>query len=114
MITTFTIAPSLNQAEPGAQYFAMLTAQARTAVKGPIQSTLAWNLCEYLDSVDAGDQVMDKALYGRCVAMLGVYLMTNKSKPEVSALKNKSWAANTLMDVLEDTGMNWAEQQKCA
>lgn len=104
MLYGFTIAPSLKLKEPGAEYFASLE---RAAFLATAQAELtlqhATDLCEYLDCVDAGDLKASQPLYRNAVLILTGYLELHEHDSIATGLANKSWAAKTLVEVMEST-----------
>lgn len=106
MTISFQVVPSLPSTEPSAAYFMELAQKAR-AVLGMEQDTLSsiWSLCEYLDCVDAGDLLMDKAMYSTCVQRLGSFLSTHSNRRNLESLAGKSWAAKTLLDMVDSSGV---------
>lgn len=105
MLISFQVVPSLPSTEPTAAYFTGLAQKAR-AVLASNQDTLssAWSLCEYLDCVDAGDLLMDKSVYAECVNRLGSFLSTHPNSRNVESLASKSWAAQTLLELVKSSG----------
>lgn len=87
-------------ATPGA-IFEEMTARALHALERKhLGSKHAWALCEYLDCVDAGDIAFDRPTYRQAVCALGEYL-TSASAAKAKDLADKSWAALTLLRMLE-------------
>lgn len=103
MLYTFNIVPSLNiSTQPAASFFAQLTHDAKEALQAAkVGVDEAWSLCEYLDAVDGGDIALDKAFYGRCVGVLTGFLAERSTLRHVRALGERSWAARTLLDILD-------------
>ncbi|KWU19189.1 hypothetical protein [Burkholderia cenocepacia] len=101
MKLTFKLATTSSfDGEPGRAYFASLLAAAmRALASDSIGFDEAFAACEYLDLVDGGSVQMDKAVYRQCVALVGEYLYT-ASKQDARQLADKSWAANTLVEVM--------------
>ncbi len=104
MLYTFNIVPSLNvSTQPAASYFVQMTHDAQQALaSSKVGMEEAWSLCEYLDAVDAGDLAMDKGVYSRCVGVLTGFLAERSTLREVRALGERSWAAHTLLAVLDN------------
>jgi hypothetical protein len=103
---SFKVVPSLPSTEPTVAYFTGL-AQKTRAILGTEQDTLSsvWSLCEYLDCVDAGDLLMDKTTYRTCVQRLAAFLATHSNRRNVESLARKSWAAKTLLDMVDASGI---------
>lgn len=88
---------------PSQEYFLAIKASASRALAGLVRDQdSAWCLCEYLDSVDSGDLSMDRDLYRRCVSMLGDFLATRRNDQATRKLADKSWAAKTLLEMLDE------------
>ncbi|MDO8416497.1 MAG: hypothetical protein Q7S87_09830 [Agitococcus sp.] len=99
----FKVMPSMNLVQPDATFFLGLETSAIAAQLEPtLDNTHAWALCEYLDAVDGGSISVKKVLYRQCVAALGDFLAKTEDVQFVTNLIEKSWAAKTLMEVLED------------
>lgn len=108
MVNNFNIVPSLNQGEPGLDYFKSLQTAAEVVVRQiQMRTSDALSLCEYLDCVDAGDLPNSKELYGKAVLMLTAYL-DNQGVEEAHALAGKSWAAKTLWELI--CAEQWPDQ----
>lgn len=101
MLYRFEVVPSMLGAEPGAAYFEGLIRKAEQALAVQQRTVVqAWSLCEYLDGVDAGDIAMNKGLYQQAVSSLGAFLASHSNQKEVDSLASKSWAAQTLKNLL--------------
>ncbi len=102
MLYRFEVVPSMQGAEPGAAYFEGLVRRAEQALATQQRTVVqAWSLCEYLDGVDAGDIPMNKAFYQQAVSSLGAFLASHSCQDEVNSLARKSWAAQTLKNLLD-------------
>lgn len=103
MRITFNIVSSVPSTEPSQDYFSALAATASHALgTTSLDHARAWALCEYLDAVDGGDLAMDRGLYRQCVSALGAFLADHRDDAAARKLANKSWAANTLLEMVED------------
>lgn len=81
--------------------FEEMTAEALRALQRPtLTDQDAWALCEYIDCVDAGDIAFDRPVYRQAVCALGEHLVAI-SASRAQALADKSWAALTLVRMLE-------------
>lgn len=100
MLYNFQVMPSLSTNEPAVGYFDELVSKARSAISQRVTLVSAWQICEYLDSVDAGDIKMERELYSQCVNHLSHFLMSHGNSKNVQSLVSKSWAASTLKDIL--------------
>lgn len=107
MYSLKVVSSGINNSTAEALYFEQVVINAREAILG-ITAEAAWALCEYLDSVDANDIVMDKELYSQAVASVGGYLWANQG-PVAQALAQKSWAAMTLNELVESAGDRYFE-----
>jgi len=88
---------------PSQEYFSAIVSAASRALAGAVRDTNgAWALCEYLDAVDGGDVVMDRGLYRSCVSVLGDFLGQHCDNATVRKLADKSWAAKTLLEMLDN------------
>lgn len=103
MLYGFVIAPSINFDEPGEAYLQELERVAATRVN----SEEAWDagsaldVCEYLDYVDSGAAAnKNKVFYTQCVAGLSNYFDENMNSMCAHALLKKSWAAQTIYDLV--------------
>ena len=82
-------------------HFDVIASSALGALRAQsLDTECAWALCEYIDSVDAGDIAFDRAVYRQAVAALGEYL-SHLQAHELQALMGKSWAAHTLGSLLQ-------------
>lgn len=103
MIVTFNVVTSSGDLTPPKEYFQGLERQALHALNSTTLSYAdAWAWCEYLDAVDGGDWPMNRAHYRQCVAALGEYITPRMDTPEVARLAGHSWAAHTLVELLEN------------
>ena len=106
MIVSFQVLPSLPSTEPTAAYFADLVEETRSVLgTEPDTPASVWSMCEYLDCVDAGDLLMDKRMYTSCVQRLGAFLTATANCHVAKSLARKSWAARTLRDVMDSSGV---------
>jgi hypothetical protein len=82
-------------------YLTDVIGRADEALRKPsIEPQDAWALCEYLDCADAGDIDFDRPTYRQATAALGEYL-SDASTSEGLELAKKSWAAKTLLELLQ-------------
>lgn len=114
MIYQFSVVPALPSNEPSQSYFESLRKKALEVLAAAklsdcdvlCHSHLAehqiWHLCEYMDSVDAGDIPMCRQLYAQCVSMTSGFLYGQLNEEAVELLAAKSWAANTLLTMLRE------------
>lgn len=103
MRITFNIVSSAPSVEPSQDYFsALATTAARALGTTALDQARAWALCEYLDAVDGGDLTMDRGLYRQCVSALGAFFADYRDDASARKLADKSWAAKTLLEMVED------------
>lgn len=112
MIYKFTV--TLNQVgntEPMDSYFSKLVSDAKSALLlATLDEQSSWSLCEYVDAVDSGALDMDRALYRQAVAAIGEYLCFQATPEKVAEFAAKSWAANTLVSVVQKGWARIAEK----
>lgn len=102
MIRTLKIAPSIASLEPCPLYFERVASMGlRAAECGARTEGDAWDLCEYLDAMDAGDLPIHPPDYQKCVAALADYLVNTAEARVDHPLGKKSWAAKTLLELME-------------
>lgn len=114
MIYQFSVVPALPSNEPSQAYFESIRNKALKVLDAHNlsecdvldHSNLAehqiWHLCEYMDSVDAGDIPMCRQLYAKCVSMTSGFLHFQLNEDATEQLAAKSWAANTLLSMLRE------------
>lgn len=110
MVYTFQLVAPLGRGEPQAQYFELLAAEARTAVRsredsdnpfGPSALANIWRLCEYLDAVDGQCLPIDKELYREARGYLCEFMQRHESERNREQLAQKSWAAQAVRALLQ-------------
>lgn len=107
MLYGFTVTPTINvgEANTNTNYFDAVQSLASLAVQiAEPTAAEVLNLCEYLDSVDAGSMKNTPSLYKAAVVALSNYLGTC-SHQEGLALSEKSWAAKTLFDLSSEVSL---------
>jgi hypothetical protein len=100
--------------DAGRDYFNSLFAAAQQALASErVTFAQAFAACEYLDIVDGGSLEMNKSVYRQCVAMVGEYLCSVSAR-EARKLADKSWAANTLVEVMAPVWANGSVREELA
>lgn len=107
---TFYIAKSSSAAqdlEQGARaYYQEVALRAQLLARlspNNLSVSEAFELCEYLDLVDARELGLNKSLYLPCTNLLYAYLSAYATLAERRLLGGKSWAAQSLLEVIQAT-----------
>lgn len=96
--------------DPGREYHEALRRNAQSSLErlaglpnpnGAAALQGIWQLCEYLDAVDACCIAMDKILYRDAVERLGAFMRGHTSPRTLHELAEKSWAAQTVWHLVQ-------------